>query len=103
MQWAEELKKEYEKIAKVNQGTRNDLNISTTLDEGFRTDEAIAEDLDMGKTTYRKAQFITENASEDMIKQLDDGQLSINPTSHCILSLYNYTKLTLKCPVGSLR
>lgn len=78
MQWAEKLKDEYSKIAKSNQGTRSDLNISLTLDEGLRTDKAVAKDLDMGKDTYRKAEYIYQNADEEMIKQLDEGKLSIN-------------------------
>lgn len=80
MQWAEELKKEYEKIAKVNQqGGQGGVLLSTVSDEAsFRTDVAIAQDLDMGKTTYRQAEYIKNNAPEELIKQLDDGQLSIN-------------------------
>lgn len=38
----------------------------------------ISEDLDIGQTTLKKAQYIYNNASEEMIKQLDEGQLSIN-------------------------
>ncbi|WP_163190852.1 hypothetical protein [Clostridium sporogenes] len=44
--------------------------------EKIRTDESVANDLDMGKTTYRKAKYIYEN--NDLIQQLDEEQLSIN-------------------------
>ncbi|WP_158087979.1 hypothetical protein [Clostridium botulinum] len=51
---------------------------STTLDEAnIRTDESVANDLDMGKTTYRKAKYIYENGNNELIKQLDDEELSI--------------------------
>ncbi|WP_454053944.1 hypothetical protein [Clostridium sp. Marseille-Q7071] len=46
--------------------------------EKIRTDESVAKDLDMGKTTYRKAEYIYKNADEELIKQLDEGQLSVN-------------------------
>lgn len=46
---------------------------SLTLDEGVRTDKAVAKDLDMGKDTYRKAEYIYKNADKDLIKQLDEG------------------------------
>lgn len=81
MQWAEQLKEEYSKIAKENQlsGLKNQNIVSTTLDERqFRTDKSVANDLDMGKTTYRKAKYIYENGNNNLIQQLDDEQLSIN-------------------------
>ncbi len=77
MKWAEELKKEYSKIAKENQGNRNDLTFGQDCPE-VETSKKISEDLDMGQTTLKKAQYIYNNAPEDMIKDLDDGQLSIN-------------------------
>ncbi|MBN3418588.1 hypothetical protein EXN00_09840 [Clostridium botulinum] len=75
-QWAEQLKEEYSKIAKEKM-LKGIKDPSTTLDEGMRTDESVANDLDMGKTTYRKAKYIYENGNEDLIKQLDDEELSI--------------------------
>ena len=75
MQWAEELKKEYEKIARENMSKGGEgLPVSVNLD----SNKKIANDLDMGKETYRQAKYISDNASEEVIKQLDDGQLSIN-------------------------
>ncbi|HCL4559306.1 TPA: hypothetical protein N2E03_001895 [Clostridium botulinum] len=41
----------------------------------LRTDESVANDLDMGKTTYRKAKY--KNGNNELIQQLDDEQLSI--------------------------
>lgn len=32
----------------------------------------------MSEGTYKKAKYIYENADKEMIKQLDDGKLSIN-------------------------
>jgi ParB family chromosome partitioning protein len=41
--------------------------------------EQIAKDLDLvSGRNYGKAQYIYNNAPEELIKQLDDGQLSIN-------------------------
>lgn len=78
MKWAEELKKEYSKIAKENQGTRTD--ILSTLTEGSKIDtrEQIAKDLDISTGTLAKAQYIYNNAPEELIQQLDDEKLSIN-------------------------
>ncbi|EJO5346488.1 hypothetical protein NRP93_000538 [Clostridium botulinum] len=78
MQWAEQLKEEYSKIAKENQGNRNDLT-SVPNGTNVRYDNKIAQDVGLGsKTTYRKAQYIYENGNEDLIQQLDDEKLSIN-------------------------
>lgn len=81
-QWAEQLKEEYSKIAKEKQlsGLKNQNIVSTILDERqLRTDESVANDLDMGKTTYRKAKYIYEyeNGNNELIQQLDEEQLSI--------------------------
>lgn len=76
MQWAEELKKEYEKIAKMNmskggQGLQNLVTLNSS--------ESIAEEVGLGnRETYRQADYIYKNAPEEMIQKLDDGQLSIN-------------------------
>lgn len=78
-QWAEQLKEEYSKIAKKNQGNRNDLNISQNSDEGIRTDDKVSQDVGLGsRDTYRKAKYIYENGNNELIQQLDDEQLSIN-------------------------
>ena len=75
MKWAEELKNEYGKIAKDNMSKGGEgLPILVNLD----TNKQIAGDLELGKETYRQAQYIYNNADEETIKQLDDGQLSIN-------------------------
>ena len=75
MQWAEELKKEYEKIAKENMSKGGEgLPVLVNLD----SNKQVADDLEIGKETYRQAKYISDNASDDIIKQLDDGQLSIN-------------------------
>ncbi|HDK7179277.1 TPA: hypothetical protein PTW06_000914 [Clostridium botulinum] len=81
-QWAEQLKEEYSKIAKENQATSTGgkkPQLSLTLDEAgkMRTDKSVAKDLDMGKDTYRKAKYIYENGNNELIKQLDDDELSI--------------------------
>ncbi|HID0816092.1 hypothetical protein [Clostridium botulinum] len=57
MQWAEQLKEEYSKIAKENQRCgQGGVLLSTTLDEAnIRTDESVANDLDMGKTPKCKS------------------------------------------------
>ncbi|NFH01947.1 hypothetical protein FC831_17065 [Clostridium botulinum] len=81
MQWAEQLKEEYGKIAKENQLSRlkNQLSFyQQKSNDKIDTNKQIADDLDMGKETFRKSQFIKENADEDIIKQLDDGKLTIN-------------------------
>lgn len=82
MKWAEELKKEYSKIAKENQLSK--LNNQSSSDRNLSNDKIdtnkqVAEDIGLGsKETYRQAQYIYNNAPEDMIKDLDDEKLSIN-------------------------
>ncbi|MDC0801463.1 hypothetical protein POG14_04645 [Clostridium paraputrificum] len=76
------MKNEYSKIAKENQslngGNKASLSTLTTPIEKINTREQVAKDLDMSTGTLTKAQYIYNNASEEMIKQLDEGQLSIN-------------------------
>lgn len=78
MKWAEELKNEYSKIAKENMsiGGKGSPMLATLNKIDSR--EQVAKDLDMSHGTLTKAQYIYNNASEEMIKQLDEGQLSIN-------------------------
>ncbi|WP_346889157.1 hypothetical protein [Clostridium sp. UBA1056] len=74
--WAEELKKEYSKIARERM-----INPMQDFAEGSigNTRDKIAKDLDIGSgETYRKAQYIYNNAPEELIQQLDDEKLSIN-------------------------
>lgn len=73
------MKNEYSKIAKENQGARNDICEDVHTSNIGRVSDRIAQDLDMGSgRNFDKAQYIYNNASEEMIKQLDEGQLSIN-------------------------
>ena len=76
MTWAELLKEEYGKIAKENslKGIRQEK-----CDKIGRVDSLVAKEVGFGsKDTYRQAEYIYQNADEEMIKQLDDGKLSIN-------------------------
>ena len=78
MTWAKMLEVEYGKIAKENQGNRNDLT-SVGNPTNVRVDTRVAQEVGFGsKDTYRQAKYISENADEETIKKLDDGQLSIN-------------------------
>lgn len=78
MEWAKLLENEISKKAKENQGKRSDLT-SVESKTNVRTDGLVAKEVGLGgKDTYRKAKYIYENADEEMIKQLDDGKLSIN-------------------------
>lgn len=76
MEWAERLKEEYRKIAEVNSLSGTSVQHGTVVG---RVDERVADEVGIGgKTTLRKAEYIKANADEEMIRQLDDGQLSIN-------------------------
>jgi ParB family chromosome partitioning protein len=78
MVWAKLLEIEYKKIAKENQGTRIDLT-SDKLLSNVDSNKKVAEDVGFGnKETYRQAKFVSENADEELIKALDEGQLSVN-------------------------
>ncbi|NFA60856.1 hypothetical protein K8O96_03240 [Clostridium sporogenes] len=81
-QWAEQLKEEYSKIAKENQATSTGgkkPQLSLTLDEAEKIDsnKQVANDLDMGTTTYKKAKYIYEDGNNELIQQLDDEELHI--------------------------
>ncbi|BAO04927.1 ParB protein [Clostridium botulinum B str. Osaka05] len=76
MQWAEQLKEEYSKIAKKNmlKGVTLDQNLSKV-----DSNKQVAKDAGFGsKETYRQAKYIYENGNNELIQQLDDEQLSIN-------------------------
>ena len=79
MEWAERLKVEYSKIAEANQKA-NLVNSSSVSSETVgRVDQKVAEEVGLGSySKLRKAEYIKANADEEMIRQLDDGQLSIN-------------------------
>ncbi|MCD3319535.1 ParB N-terminal domain-containing protein [Clostridium botulinum D/C] len=82
MQWAEQLKDEYSKIAKKNQLSKlkNQSSFGKILsNEKVDSSKQVAKDIGFGnKETYRQAKYIYENGNENLIKQLDEGQLSIN-------------------------
>lgn len=85
MTWAKMLEDEYKKIGseRILAGTTLDKNL-----ERVDSNKQVAEEVGFGnKETYRQAKYISENASEEMIQQLDEGQLSINAA---------YKKLYLK-------
>lgn len=93
MQWAEQLKDEYSKIAKKNQGGR--IRASTPID----SNKQVAKDVGFGnKETYRQAKYIYENGNEDLIKQLDEGQLSINKAYN---TLKNQNKIQSRKPISN--
>ncbi|WP_346938139.1 ParB N-terminal domain-containing protein [uncultured Clostridium sp.] len=77
MKWAEQLKEEYSKIAKGNmsEGGKGEKDFTPI----GRVSDKIAQDLDLGSgRNYDKAQYIYNNAPEELIQQLDNEQLSIN-------------------------
>ena len=84
MTWSKMLEEEYKKIAKENQATSTggnnpQLRQKSDKAENIRTDEIVAKETGFGsRDTYNKAKYIADNATEDMIKDLDDGKLSIN-------------------------
>lgn len=54
MDRGEEGDMKYSKIAQQNkESTQFGTMVSPTLDEPIRTDESVARDLDMGRTTFR--------------------------------------------------
>ena len=75
MKWAEELKKEYSRIA--NENMTRGIALSSN-EQKVHTRDKVVEELGMSSTVLGKAQYIYNNAPEDIIGQLDDGQLSIN-------------------------
>lgn len=53
--------------------------VSQKSDEPLRVDEKVAQEVGFGsRDTLRKAEYIVQNADEDLIKSLDEGKLSIN-------------------------
>ncbi|MEA4899430.1 MAG: hypothetical protein VB115_14470 [Christensenellaceae bacterium] len=76
MDWAERLKEEYSKIAEANQKSGTSV---TDVTQVGRVDQKVAEAVGLGSYgKLRKAEYIRANADEEMIRQLDEGQLSIN-------------------------
>ncbi|MFR1377668.1 MAG: hypothetical protein ACLSTJ_01740 [Clostridium neonatale] len=72
MQWAEQLREEYSKIAKENQLSglkKGDVPSDKILsNEKVDTNKQIANDIGFkNKESYRQAQYIWNNADEEMI------------------------------------
>jgi len=83
MAWAKMLEEEYKKIATNNSLSNlqqnSDMQDSASRENIGSVRDKVANDIGIGSgETYRQAKYISENASEEMIKQLDEGQLSIN-------------------------
>jgi ParB family chromosome partitioning protein len=76
MTWAKMLEEEYKK-----DGEKNMLS-GLPLDKNLQrvdSNKQVAEEVGFGnKETYRQAKYISENADEEMIQQLDEKKLSIN-------------------------
>jgi hypothetical protein len=67
--------------AKERQGERTDITQKSAESSKGETRQKVAEQSGFGShDTYNKAKYISDNASEELVKQLDDGQLSINKT-----------------------
>ena len=81
MTWAKMLEVEYGKVAKENSLANlknNNCDGQEFVPQG-KTSQKVAEEVGFGnKETYRQAKYISENANEEIIKKLDEGQLSIN-------------------------
>lgn len=79
MRWAEQLKAEYKKIAEANTAANLPGSPSAKHLAVGRVDEKVAEETGIGsKEQLRKAEFVNANADEEMIRNLDEGKLSIN-------------------------
>lgn len=76
MEWARILEKEYKK--KGNENMIKGITLDNNL-QRVDANKSVAQEIGFGnKETYRQAKYIYENANEEMIKQLDEGKLSIN-------------------------
>jgi len=72
-----EYARKLEEVEKIKAKER--MNLGQKSDEGGRSDTIVADKSGFGsRDTLRKAKFISENADEELIKQLDEGKLSIN-------------------------
>jgi len=76
--WAKRLERVERIKARSNQGMRTDLTSDKILSNVDANKETALESGFGNKETYRQAKYITDNASEEMIKDLDDGKLSVN-------------------------
>jgi len=68
-----------------------------------KTRDVVAEKIGMGKSTYGYAKYIADNAPEEIIDELDQGQRSIHGTYKELRAKENATKSkTPSCPAGLL-
>lgn len=91
MQWAEQLREEYSKIAKENMRKGR---CGIKVDESFQTRDKIVKDLDMSAGSFSKAQYIWNNADEEIIKEIDEGTLTMNKA-------YNLLKGKSRKPISN--
>lgn len=76
MDWASRLKEEYRKTAEANQKSGTSVNEFTQVG---RVNDKVAKEAGFGSgRNLSKAEYIKFNADEEMIKKLDDNELSIN-------------------------
>lgn len=79
MEWAERLKEEYRKVAEANTAANLPGSASVGNPTVGRVDETVAREVGIGgKDKLRQAEYIVAHADEELIRQLDEGQLSIN-------------------------
>lgn len=81
MRWVALLKEEYRKVAEENQKSNLKYSgvSSVSNDTLGRVNQKIAEEVGLGSATkVSRAEYVVQHATPDMIKALDDGQLSIN-------------------------
>ena len=64
---------------KLEKSTQFGNTVSQKSDTPIRTDDKVALEVGFGsRDTYNKAKYIAENATEEMIKELDEGKLKVN-------------------------
>lgn len=78
MEWAKLLEAEISKKAKENMSKGGEGIKVGQCCQTLNTTREVSNLVEMSEGTYKKAKYIYENADEEMIKQLDDGKLSIN-------------------------
>lgn len=81
MRWAEILKKEYQKIAEENSRANLKDSGSPSVQNCTvgRVNAKVANEVGLGSArTMSNAEFVIKHATPEMIKELDDGQLSVN-------------------------
>lgn len=78
--WVDRLREEYQRIAEANSAANGfgDTSVAHATLVG-RVDDKVADETGFGSArTLHKSDYIAEHANEEMIRQLDEGQLSIN-------------------------